>query len=154
MADDKDKPGRIGARASAILTGQCIVACITGEFVALSVGVTLGLGTLGLFSLSLVIAYAVVFFIGVIPFMLRRRVGLLTAIKVVGIAETISLTMIEVVKTLALVLFDFAPHGSVLSLMFWATVLSVMLPAYFIAWPANHLALRLLRRYLGGDHHL
>ena len=94
-----DEAGDVRAKDSALLTFKCVCACIAGEITALFLAVGLGLTGWATLPLSLAIAYALVMALAVLPVMRRERVGVWTAFKAVGIAQTLSIVFIEVSKT-------------------------------------------------------
>lgn len=118
-------------------TAHCLLGCSIGEVLGLSIGVTLGIGLW--FTLSLAVALAFVFGMGlaVLPLIRGHGMSFKRALATIWLGEAVSIAVMEI----AMNAVDFALGGmdamSVAEPVFWYS-LAAAIPAGFVAaWPVN-----------------
>ena len=136
-------------RAAASVTLHCLTGCAIGEWLGLSIGVTLGLGTVKTIALAVTLAFICGFALTLIPLM-RRGLRFAQAWKIVWIGETVSIAVMELVMNLV----DYQLGGmqagmSLLHPQYWIAFGVAALAGYLAAWPVNWW---LLRRNLKNCH--
>ena len=122
-------------------TLHCLTGCAVGEILGLIIGVGLGLSVVGIVVLATTLAYVSGFTLGLLP-LVRRKMTLRRALKMIWVGEVISIAVME----LAMNVVDFyaggMTAGSVFSLQFWFGMV-VALPAGFLAaLPVNYIMIK------------
>jgi hypothetical protein len=117
-------------------TVHCLTGCAIGEVLGLVIGTALGLGNLE----TIVIAVALAFFFGysltMLP-LLRGGVALAAAIPVALAADTISITIMEIVDNAIVLLIPGAMEAGLADVLFWGSLAVSLLIAGVAAYPAN-----------------
>ncbi len=136
-------------RTSAHATLHCLIGCAIGEVAGLAIGVSFGLSVATTITLAVVLAYVSGLSLAVVPVMRREGLSLLAALRVVWLAEGISIGVMEIVMNW----IDYAVGGmqvaSVLDPVFWLGLALAMPAAFVVAWPVNHW---LLKKELRAPH--
>ncbi|MDQ3763456.1 MAG: DUF4396 domain-containing protein [Actinomycetota bacterium] len=123
-----------GVAASATL--HCLTGCAIGEVLGMVIGTALGWGDVA----TIVLAVALAFVFGyafTLLGVLRAGVGLATAIKVALIADTLSITVMEIVDNAVMIAVPGAMEAGLGSALFWGALAFALAVAFFAAWPVN-----------------
>ena len=134
---------RPGAHASVPLnrlafsaTVHCLTGCAIGEVLGLVIGTALGWGTVATIALAVVLAFLFGYALTTIPLLrsglpLRRVVGLALA------ADTVSITIMEIVDNAVMLAIPGAMHAGLLSPLFWGSLAFALIVAGVAAFPVN-----------------
>ncbi|MEE4638933.1 MAG: DUF4396 domain-containing protein [Wenzhouxiangella sp.] len=130
-----DSPSRFKTTTHA--TAHCLLGCSIGEVLGLAIGVTLGIGLW--FTLSLAVALAFVFGMGlaVLPLMRGHGMSFKRALATIWLGEAVSIAVMEI----AMNGIDYALGGmtamSVAEPVFWYSLLAAIPAGFLAAWPVN-----------------
>ena len=75
-------------------TLHCLTGCAVGEILGLIIGVGLGLSVVGIVVLATTLAYVSGFTLGLLP-LVRRKMTLRRALKMIWVGEVISIAVME-----------------------------------------------------------
>ena len=140
MNQDSQENGRQSATrfwTTTHTTAHCLLGCTIGEVLGLSIGVTLGIGLW--FTLSLAVALAFVFGMGlaVLPLIRGHGMSFKRALATIWLGEAVSIAVMEI----AMNVVDFALGGmgamSVAEPIFWYSLLAAIPAGFIAAWPVN-----------------
>ena len=119
-------------------TLHCLTGCVIGEVAGLMIGVSLGLSAFATIALATALAYLSGMTLGLVPVMRRERIGMLAALRIIWIGETVSIGVMELVMNWV----DYEMGGmsapSVASWMFWRGILIAVPAGFLAAWPVNY----------------
>jgi Domain of unknown function (DUF4396) len=125
-----------GWRTAASATLHCLTGCAIGEVLGMVISTALGWGTLA--SVVLAIALAFVFGYGfTLVGVVRAGVALGAALQVALIADTLSITVMEIVDNAIILVIPGAMEATLASMLFWASLALGLAVAFFAAWPVN-----------------
>ena len=133
-------------------TLHCLTGCAVGEVLGLVIGTALGWSN----AATIVLAVALAFFFGygftVVP-VLRSGLPLKAAVAIALAADTISITVMEIVDNAILLLIPGAMHAGLASPLFWGALAVALAVAFVVTVPVNR---ELIRRGKGHAvvHHL
>jgi hypothetical protein len=123
-------------RLSFSATAHCLTGCAIGEVLGLVIGSALGWGNLATIALAVVLAFFFGYSLTMVP-LLRADVALASAIPLAFASDTLSITVMEIVDNLILLLIPGAMEAGPLDLLFWGSLAVALAVAFVAALPVN-----------------
>ena len=123
-------------RVAASATLHCLTGCAIGEVLGMVIGTALGWGTVP----TIVLAVALAFLFGYALTMwgvLKAGVDFKQAVKIALAADTVSITVMEIVDNGVMVVVPGAMDAGLASLLFWGALAFAFVVAFFVTWPVN-----------------
>jgi hypothetical protein len=117
-------------------TVHCLTGCAIGEVLGMIIGTALDWGNRETIVLSIALAFLFGYSLTMLP-LLRGGVALAAAIPVAFAADTISITIMEIVDNAIILVIPGAMEAGVTELLFWASLAFSLLVAGAAAYPAN-----------------
>ena len=117
-------------------TTHCLTGCAIGEVLGLVIGTALGWGNWETVAIAIVLAFFFGYSLTMVP-LLRGGVALLAAIPVALAADTISISIMEIVDNAIVLLIPGAMEAGLTDLLFWGSLASSLVIAGVAAYPAN-----------------
>ena len=117
-------------------TVHCITGCAIGEVLGLVIGSALGWGNVATIALAVVLAFFFGYSLTMVP-LLRADVALASAIPLAFASDTLSITVMEVVDNLIMLLIPGAMEAGPLDLLFWGSLAVALAVAFVAAFPVN-----------------
>jgi hypothetical protein len=99
-------------------TAHCLTGCAIGEVLGMVIGTALGWGNVATIALAVVLAFFFGYSLTMVP-LLRAGVALASAIPLAFASDTLSITIMEIVDNLIMVIIPGAMDTGLLSLLFW-----------------------------------
>ncbi|MDI3387148.1 DUF4396 domain-containing protein [Streptomyces sp. B-S-A8] len=128
--------GGVSWAMAAKATLHCLTGCAIGEVLGMIIGTALGWGTAPTMALAIVLA----FFFGyslTLWAVVRAGVGLRTAIGVALAADTLSITVMEIVDNGVLLLVPGAMEAHLSDALFWGALAFAFAIAFLVTTPVN-----------------
>lgn len=125
-----------GWRLAAQATLHCMAGCAIGEVAGMAIGAGLGLGTWQTVLLAVVLAFITGFGLTMRP-LLASGMALAAALRIAFAADFISVTVMEVVDNLVMVVIPGAMQAGPLDLLFWGSMALALAAAFVVAFPVN-----------------
>ena len=123
-------------RLSLSATLHCLTGCAIGEVLGLVIGTALGWGNVA----TIVLAVALAFFFGysltLLP-LLRSGLTLAAAIPLALAADTLSITVMEIVDNAVMLVVPGAMESGLTSPLFWGSLAFALAVAFVAAFPVN-----------------
>jgi hypothetical protein len=132
-------------RLAAQATTHCLTGCAIGEVLGLVIATQLGWDTGGSIALAVVLAYIFGYAFTLRP-LLRSGLALGAALGIAFAADTLSITVMEIVDNGVLLLVPGAMDAGLTSPLFWGSLALALGMAWLAAFPVNRW---LLARGLG-----
>src|ERR687894_2170962 len=123
-------------RLSFSATAHCLTGCAIGEVLGLVIGSALGWGNLATIALAVVLAFFFGYSLTMVP-LLRAQVALASAIPLAFASDTLSITIMEIVDNLIMLLIPGAMDSGPLDLLFWGSLAVALAIAFVAAYPVN-----------------
>jgi hypothetical protein len=123
-------------RTAASATLHCLTGCAIGEVLGMVIGTALGWSTLA----TIVLAVALAFVFGyafTLRGVLKAGVALGAALQVALAADTLSITVMEIVDNAIMMIIPGAMEAGLASVLFWGSLAFALAVAFFAAWPVN-----------------
>jgi Domain of unknown function (DUF4396) len=117
-------------------TAHCLTGCAIGEVLGLVIGTILGLGTFATIVLAIVLAFFFGYSLTMLP-LLRSGLALATALPLAFASDTLSITIMEIVDNLIVLLIPGAMDAGLGSLLFWGSLVFALAVAFVAAFPVN-----------------
>ena len=130
--DDKGSLNRLAFSA----TGHCLTGCAIGEVLGLIIADALGWSNFASIALAVVLAFFFGYSLAMVP-LLRAQVALASAIPLALAADTLSITVMEIVDNLIMLLIPGAMDSGPLDLLFWGSLVVALAIAFAAAFPVN-----------------
>src|ERR687894_2928776 len=127
-------------RLSFSATAHCLTGCAIGEVLGLVIGSALGWGNLATIALAVVLAFFFGYSLTMVP-LLRADVALASAIPLAFAADTLSITIMEIVDNLIMLVIPGAMEAGPLSLLFWGSLAVALAVVFVPAFPVKRLFL-------------
>jgi Domain of unknown function (DUF4396) len=124
-------------RTAASATLHCLTGCAIGEVLGMVIGTAAGLSDLSTIALAVALAFVFGYALTLLG-VLRAGVGVATAVKVALVADTLSITVMEIVDNLVMVAVPGAMDADLTSALFWGALAFALAVAFVAAWPVNH----------------
>ena len=134
--------GQAGSSSSSLnrtalsATIHCLTGCTIGEVLGLVIGTALGWGTAETIILAVALAFLFGYGLTMLP-LLRTGLPLRTALGLALAADTASITVMEVVDNLIMLVIPGAMDSGLTSPLFWGSLAVALLIAGAFAFPLN-----------------
>lgn len=126
-----------GRRSQAVsATLHCLTGCAIGEVLGLAVGTALGLSNLATIVLAVVLAFVFGYALTITP-VLRAGVPFATALGVAFAADTVSITVMEVIDNAIVLVVPGAMEAGLASWLFWGSLAFALAVAFVVTVPVN-----------------
>ena len=117
-------------------TVHCLTGCAIGEVLGMIIGTALGWGDFQTIALAVVLAFFFGYSLTMLP-LLRSGLALSAAIPVALAADTISITIMEIVDNAIMLLIPGAMEAGLDNFKFWGSLAVALLIAGAVAYPVN-----------------
>jgi hypothetical protein len=117
-------------------TAHCLTGCAIGEVLGLVIGTALGWGTFATIALAVVLAFFFGYSLTMVP-LVRSGLALSTVLPLAFAADTLSITVMEIVDNLILLVIPGAMEAGLTSLLFWGSLAVALAVAFVAAFPVN-----------------
>ena len=117
-------------------TLHCLTGCAIGEIAGLMIGTALGLAALPTIALAVGLAFLFGYALSTLP-LLKAGLAVGTAMSVVLAADTLSITTMEIVDNLVMLIIPGAMDAGVVNPIFWLSMALALTAAFFAALPVN-----------------
>lgn len=121
---------------AASATLHCLTGCAIGEVLGLIIGTIAGLSALATVVLAIGLAFVFGFTLSTIP-LLRSGVPFGEALSVVFAADTLSITTMEIVDNIVMLIIPGAMAAGLVDPLFWISMPISLIAAYMVAYPVN-----------------
>lgn len=141
-------------RLSIAATVHCLTGCGIGEVLGFVIATALGWGDAASIAIAVVLAYGFGYALTLRP-LLGAGMAFGSAARVALAADTVSITVMEIIDNAVMVLLPGAMEAGLTDPLFWGSLAVSLGAAFLAAWPVNR---RLLARGQGhavmhGHHH-
>jgi hypothetical protein len=139
-------------------TAHCLTGCAIGEVLGLVIGTVLGWGNAATIVLAVVLAFFFGYSLTMLP-LLRSGLALATALPLAFASDTLSITIMEIVDNLTVLVIPGAMDAGRGSLLFWGSLAFALAVAFVAAFPANRWLIArgkghaVVHEYHGGHEH-
>ncbi|HEU4848490.1 MAG TPA: DUF4396 domain-containing protein [Rubrobacteraceae bacterium] len=117
-------------------TAHCLTGCAIGEVLGLVIGTVLGWGNVATIVLAIVLAFFFGYSLTMLP-LLRSGLSLATVLPLAFASDTLSITIMEIVDNLIVVLIPGAMDAGLTSALFWGSLALALAVAFVAAFPVN-----------------
>jgi len=144
-------------RLSFSATLHCLTGCAIGEVLGLVIGTALGWGNVPTIALAVVLAFFFGYSLTMLP-LLRSGLALGAAIPLALAADTLSITVMEIVDNAVMLVVPGAMEAGLASPLFWGSLAFALAVAFVAAFPVNRYLIARGRGHAvvhehHGDHH-
>jgi hypothetical protein len=117
-------------------TLHCLTGCAIGEVLGIVIGTVLGWSTVATIALAIVLAFFFGYGLTMLP-LLRSGMALGAALPLAFASDTLSITVMEIVDNLIIVVIPGAMDAGLGSLLFWGSLAFALAVAFVAAYPVN-----------------
>jgi hypothetical protein len=117
-------------------TLHCLTGCSIGEVLGMVIGSALGWGNFATIALAVVLAFIFGYGLTMVP-LLRSGMALGAALPLAFASDTLSITVMEVVDNLIMLVIPGAMEAGLGSLVFWGSLAVALAIAFVAAFPVN-----------------
>jgi hypothetical protein len=117
-------------------TAHCLTGCAIGEVLGLVIGTALGWSTFATIALAVVLAFFFGYLLTMLP-LLRSGLALATVLPIAFASDTVSITIMEIVDNLIILVIPGAMEAGLTSLLFWGSLAFALAVAFVAAYPVN-----------------
>jgi hypothetical protein len=117
-------------------TAHCLTGCAIGEVLGIVIGSAFGWSNFATIALAVVLAFFFGYSLTMLP-LLRSGLALSAVLPIALAADTLSITTMEIVDNLVLLVVPGAMEAGVGSLLFWGSLAFALAVAFVAAFPVN-----------------
>jgi uncharacterized protein DUF4396 len=117
-------------------TLHCLAGCGIGEVIGLAIGTALGWGNAPTIALAVTLAFCFGYLFTLVP-LVRGGMALRAAAGVALAADTISITVMEIVDNAVILVIPGAMEAGLDSPLFWGSLALALAVAFVAAYPVN-----------------
>jgi hypothetical protein len=139
-------------------TAHCLTGCAIGEVLGMVIGTALGWGNVATILLAVVLAFFFGYSLTMLP-LLRSGLALSTVLPLAFASDTLSITIMEIVDNLIMVLIPGAMDAGLTNPLFWGSLAFSLAVAFVAAFPVNRWLIArgkghaVVHQYHGGHEH-
>ena len=139
-------------------TLHCLTGCAIGEVLGMVIGTALGWSNVATIALAVGLAFFFGYSLTMIP-LLRSGLALSTTLPLAFAADTLSITVMEIVDNAVMLLVPGAMEAGVGSFLFWVSLAFALAVAFVVAYPVNRYLIArgrghaVVHEYHHGGHH-
>ena len=139
-------------------TLHCLTGCAIGEVLGIVIGTALGWSNVATIALAVVLAFFFGYSLTMIP-LLRSGLALATTLPLAFAADTLSITVMEIVDNAVMLVVPGAMEAGVGSFLFWGSLAFALAVAFVAAYPVNRYLISrgrghaVVHKYHHGSHH-
>ena len=139
-------------------TVHCLTGCAIGEVLGMVVGTAFAWSNIATIMLSIVLAFVFGYSLSLRP-LLAAGVAFSTALWLAFAADTLSITIMEIVDNAVMVFIPGAMNAQLTDLLFWGSLAISLVLAGLAAFPVNRWLLSrnkghaVIHEYMGHNHH-
>jgi hypothetical protein len=130
------RDGRALTRTAAAATLHCLTGCAIGEVLGMIIGTALGWSPAQTVVLAVVLAFGFGYALAIRP-VLRSGLALSAAVPVALAADTVSISVMEVVDNAVMLLVPGAMDAGLATPLFWGSLLLALVVAFVVTVPVN-----------------
>ncbi len=123
-------------RLAASATTHCLTGCAIGEVLGFIIGTALGWGDIATIALAIALAYVFGYALTLRP-VLRSGIALGAALGIAFAADTVSITVMEIVDNAVLLVIPGAMDAGLADALFWGSLALALAVAWVAAFPVN-----------------
>ena len=135
-AHSDHKPPTSLNRLALSATLHCLTGCGIGEVLGLVIGTSLGWGTVATIALAVVLAFFFGYAMTLRP-LLRSGMPIGRAMRVALAADTVSITVMEIIDNAVILIIPGAMSAGLSSWVFWASLAFALIVAAIVVFPVN-----------------
>jgi hypothetical protein len=128
--------GQSTNRLALSATLHCLTGCAIGEVLGLAIGTALGWGNAETIVLAVALAFLFGYAFTFVP-LVRGGLALGAAVGIALAADTLSITVMEIVDNTVILVVPGAMEAGLDSLLFWASLALALVVAFCAAYPVN-----------------
>lgn len=117
-------------------TGHCLTGCAIGEVLGMVIGTALGWGNVSTIALAVVLAFFFGYALTMLP-LLRSGLALGAVLPLALAADTLSITVMEIVDNAVMLVIPGAMEAGLMSPLFWGSLAFALVVAFMMAFPVN-----------------
>jgi hypothetical protein len=117
-------------------TLHCLTGCAIGEVLGMVIGTMFGWGNFATIVLAIVLAFFFGYGLTMLP-LLRSDMALGAVLPLAFASDTLSITIMEIVDNLIIVVIPGAMDAGLGSLLFWGSLAFALAVAFVAAFPVN-----------------
>jgi hypothetical protein len=117
-------------------TLHCLTGCAIGEVLGVVIGTALGWSIVATIALAIVLAFFFGYGLTMLP-LLRSGMALGAALPLAFASDTLSITVMEIVDNLIIVVIPGAMYAGLGSPLFWGSLAFALAVAFVAAFPVN-----------------
>ncbi len=117
-------------------TVHCLTGCAIGEVLGMVIGTALGWGDFATIALAVVLAFFFGYSLTMVP-LLRSGLALASVLPLAFAADTVSITVMEIVDNAVMLAIPGAMHAGLDDPLFWGSLAFALLVAGAAAFPVN-----------------
>lgn len=121
---------------AASATLHCLTGCAIGEITGLMIGTAMGLSTVATIALAVGLAFLFGYALSTLP-LVQAGLGFFAALSVVFAADTISITVMEIVDNVVMAVIPGAMDAGLVNPIFWLGMMIALATAFVAAFPVN-----------------
>ena len=122
-------------------TAHCLTGCATGEVLGLVLATWWGWGDAASIALAVALAFVFGYAFTLVP-LVRSGLALAAALPVAFAADTISITVMEIVDNAVLLAIPGAMEAGLGDVRFWGSLAFALAVAFVVAFPVNRALIR------------
>jgi hypothetical protein len=134
-SDARREVNRLAVRA----TLHCLTGCAIGEVMGMVIGTSLGWSEASTVALAVALAFVFGYSLTVAPLLLRSGLPFRAALGVALAADTLSITVMEIVDNGIMLLVPGAMDAGIGSILFWGSLTVALAVAFVVTVPVNRL---------------
>jgi Domain of unknown function (DUF4396) len=123
-------------RLAASATTHCLTGCAIGEVLGFVIGTWRGWGDVPTMALAIALAYLFGYSFTLVP-LLRSGVAFRAAAGLALVADTLSITVMEIVDNGVMLLVPGAMEAGLRDVLFWGSLAFALAVAWVVAFPVN-----------------
>lgn len=131
-------PSQTPLKKTAFLaTAHCLTGCAIGEIVGMVIGTAFQLHNAAAIALSIILAFVFGYALSMFP-ILKAGVTLKKALTLAFASDTVSISVMEFMDNLIVVLIPGALDAQLNTVLFWASLAVSLIVAFMTAYPVNY----------------
>ncbi len=135
------REGKNHLNTAVLATSHCLLGCSIGEILGMVLSTALNFSNIASIFISIILAFIFGYSLTLLP-LIKHGLSLKKSLGIAVASDTVSITSMETVDNLVIVMIPTALNAKLSDLLFWESLIASLIVAFIVTVPLNYILIR------------